>query len=106
MWYNTEVAALRNGFVTEFTFRISDPTCSNNNCGGEGLAFVIQTQGTRAAGGSGHNIGYGKIKTSFAVEFDTNSNSATADPAPKNGRHISIIYKHSANLIDTPGKGG
>jgi hypothetical protein len=52
-------------------------------------------------------MGYGKLYTTFAVEFDTNSNSATADPYPPNERHISITYKEkSSNLIDNPGSGG
>jgi hypothetical protein len=52
-------------------------------------------------------MGYGNIPTAYAIEFDTNSNSATSDPNTPKKRHISIIRKKStASLVDTPGKGG
>ncbi len=83
MWFKDMVMPLRNGFSTEFTIKINDLTCDPSdvtNCGGEGLAFVIQTGGKYANGGVGANIGYGSIPTLLAVEFDTNTNSATSDP--------------------------
>lgn len=100
---------MRNGFVTNFTMKIDGLTCAKSNrenCGGEGLAFVIHQDYPDAFGGSGANIGYGQIPTAIAVEFDTNPNSVTSDPNPKKKRHISIIKKSmTAELIDTPGKG-
>jgi hypothetical protein len=44
------------------------------NClphGGDGFAFVIQSLNNSALGGISENLGYGGIKNSVAVEFDT-----------------------------------
>jgi hypothetical protein len=52
-------------------------------------------------------MGYGKIGTSYAIEFDTNSNVESSDPKTPKKRHISIIRKEGdPNLVDTPGKNG
>jgi len=96
--------------VTNFTLTIDDLTCDKynpSNCGGEGIAFVIQQHSPNSAGGSGHNLGYGKISTSYAIEFDTNSNIESSDPKTPKKRHISIIRKEAdPNLVDTPGNNG
>jgi hypothetical protein len=96
--------------VTNFTLTIDELTCSKynpSNCGGEGIAFVLQQYSPTSSGGAGHNLGYGKIPTSYAVEFDTNSNEESSDPKLPKKRHISIIRKEGdPNLVDTPGKGG
>ena len=47
-----------------------------NTCSGDGVAFVLQNQGTNALGANSGEHGYGGITNSLAVAFDTYSNSA------------------------------
>lgn len=39
--------------------------------GGDGFAFVIQTEGPQAVGTRGSENGFGGIENSVAIEFDT-----------------------------------
>mmetsp|Transcript_50522 Transcript_50522/g.73890 ORF Transcript_50522/g.73890 Transcript_50522/m.73890 type:complete len:450 (+) Transcript_50522:62-1411(+) len=102
-WYRNPLP-VHLGFSTLFTFQVSDhsrvctthkdpdfslthhKTCSVH--GGDGLAFVLQGDRDRAAalGRSGGQLGYGGIKNSLAVEFDTwyNPESNSSD----------LIYDH------------
>jgi hypothetical protein len=91
------------GFLTEFTFRISDIA----GVGADGFAFVIQNEGTSALGGTGGAIGYATntvfpsqigIGNSVAIEFDMwNNGSNWSDFG--NANHISIQTNGlSANL--------
>ena len=45
-----------------------------NDAGADGIAFVLQNQGTGAIGQAGGGIGYGGIIPSVVVEFDTYQN--------------------------------
>jgi hypothetical protein len=65
-WYRTEVPV--GTFITDFTFQ-------QLNANADGMAFVIQTQGATAEGGSGGSLGYQGINNSVAVKFDLFSNS-------------------------------
>lgn len=77
-WYTTTRSGVGDGFSTSFAFRIT-------NGSADGLAFVIQTQGSNVVGGAGNAMGYGGISRSVAVEFDTYAESGE-DDAP----HISV----------------
>ncbi len=91
------------GFVTNFTFRISDIA----GVGADGFAFVIQNEGISALGGTGGAIGYATnltfpdqigIGNSIAIEFDT-WNNVNNWPDFGNGNHVSIQTNGlSANL--------
>ena len=91
------------GFVTNFTFRISDIA----GVGADGFAFVLQNEGLTALGGTGGAIGYATnlafpsqigIGNSIAIEFDT-WNNGNNWPDFGNGNHVSIQTNGlSANL--------
>lgn len=95
-WYSKQ-QQVREGFETEFTFRLSNPsvTCkfmddAYTRCrsrGADGFAFVIQNQHPAALGFVGDSLGYGGIPNSVAVEFDTYMNFENLDPMEN---HISV----------------
>ncbi|KAL0138900.1 hypothetical protein V8B55DRAFT_1518902 [Mucor lusitanicus] len=69
------------GIQVEFAFRIT-------NSSADGFAFLIQAQGEQALGGGGCELGYGGVRHSLAVEFDTyQSSDRCADPS---ANHISV----------------
>jgi len=108
VWYTDRVYILRD-WETEFIYSITDGTSPP----ADGLAFVIQTTGTTALGGTGGEIGYGGISNSIAicaVSYVTNAitirengdytNYAMFSTMNVVGTHtIRIIYKHSINLL-------
>ncbi|KAI9338429.1 hypothetical protein BD770DRAFT_400686 [Pilaira anomala] len=76
------------GIEIEFAFRITDNNGFPVENGADGFAFVIQAQDENALGEGGCELGYGGIKNSFAVEFDTyQSKDRCNDPS---GNHISV----------------
>jgi large repetitive protein len=94
-FWAVEKVQVARGFTTRFRFRISD-TLGDPDVGGErggdGLAFVIQTVGSQAIGGTGGRIGYHGIDRYVAIELDTYLNNT---PGPQNildpnANHISI----------------
>jgi len=101
-WYVGDVFApvgeyVLPGFKTEFTFVIDDITAT----GGDGIAFVVQSDSPYIQGTIGAGIGYGDyqnkqqgIPESVAVEFDTVNDSAMNDP---NDNHCGV---HS--VADSP----
>jgi len=50
-----------------------DPFCwfHDFTCGGSGFAFVMQSAGSMARGGSGSGLGYQGIQNAIAIEFDS-----------------------------------
>ena len=79
-------------WTSEFSFVLSGP--------GDGVAFVVQTQGAGALGGSGCELGYHGIVGGLAVEFDTWSDSSCSagtvgDPG---ALHISVHLSGPAAL--------
>ena len=84
---------IASGFTTEFTFRISAPGGAtqdpNRDGGADGLAFVIQNSSPAALGDIGHQIGYGGIPNSLAIELDTWNNAPMGNGDPNNN-HISV----------------
>ena len=79
IWYKKPID-LTKDYEFHFKMYLGDRTC-----GADGLAFVLQANGTDVLGGGGGNIGYGGISKSLAVEFDTWQNGDIGDP---NGNHI------------------
>jgi hypothetical protein len=53
---------------------------------GDGLAFVLQSDGRRVLGGLGGSIGYGGLSHSVAVELDTYANPTDVDD-----NHVAIV---------------
>jgi hypothetical protein len=106
-WYRRQMD-VGEGFDTNFTFRISNPSvrCINLNgaydgCrsrGADGLAFVIQGSSADAVGRGGKNIGYGGINNSLVVEFDTYFNYEELDPYDN---HVSI-HTRGQNFLNSP----
>jgi hypothetical protein len=60
-WYYQAVNV--QSFTTSFSFQLSNPA-------GNGIAFVIQGNGTTALGTSGSGLGYQGIGKSIAIKFD------------------------------------
>lgn len=81
------------GFVTAFSFRITKPGGAagtpNRDGGADGLAFVIQNSSPSALGHIGHEIGYGGIPNSLAIELDTWNNAPMGNGDPDNN-HLSV----------------
>ena len=71
-WYKTPVNIQK--FTTDFQFQLSQP-------GADGMAFVIQNNGTTAIGSGGGALGYGPVGTttavpnSIAIKFDLYDNA-------------------------------
>ncbi|MEO6868087.1 MAG: T9SS type A sorting domain-containing protein [Ginsengibacter sp.] len=74
-WNNTPLDLTNNfSFSAELNFGTqhgpsTDP--NDHSTGADGIAFVLQSQGTTALGAIGEGMGYGGITNSFAVEMDT-----------------------------------
>ena len=64
MWFNTPLT-VGEGFVTEFDYTIDQL----GSPAADGIAFVIQTQGPSALGGTGADLGFGGIADSVAVSL-------------------------------------
>jgi len=90
VWFNTK-QAVRYGFDTTFTFRVTSPagiTDPNGHPGGDGLAFVVQNTSSTAMGATNSYMGY-EINNSIAAEFDThlNSNFSALEPG---SNHVGV----------------
>jgi len=94
-WYDEQVA-VQSGFVTQFRFAITEEggavEPSEGTDGADGFAFVIQNDTEYAIGSFGHDLGYGGIPNSIAIEFDTWRNHEGSGPPldDPNGYHISV----------------
>ena len=115
-WHARPLAVFK-GFETEFKFQITGlsrsctlvkdrafSTRHHESCvvhGGDGFAFVLQgtPQRTYIVGGAGQEQGYGGIKNSIAVEFDTWYNPEDGDLF---NDHISV----QASRLGTPNSPG
>ncbi|CAO3591406.1 unnamed protein product [Absidia cylindrospora] len=78
------------GMETEFAIRLTNNQGGPAFGGADGMAFVIQAGDSNGAqlGEGGCELGYGGIKNSLAVEFDTyDSSDRCADPS---SNHISV----------------
>ena len=94
-WFNT-TQSLAGGFETVFQFFIG-----GEQPVGDGVAFVIQTSGTAALGGTGGQIGYGGIVDSLAVEFDTVNNGGS----DVNDNHAAFTSCGAGNANDAVSAG-
>ncbi|WP_172255123.1 S-layer homology domain-containing protein [Saccharibacillus deserti] len=75
----TLIAAGNNySFSTFFKFRLNDKLASGSPA--DGITFTVQAQSNNA-GAVGVGIGYGGIKPSFAVKYDTYQNGDKKDPS-------------------------
>ena len=107
-WYRRK-QNVREGFDTQFTFRISNPSlrCDrqddvNTYCrsrGADGLALVLQDESPSALGRYGSGLGYDGIYNALAVEVDTYFNYDLLDVYEN---HVSVLtqgwrYNLSAN---------
>lgn len=89
VWYGRRLN-VREGFDTTFVLRPSDPSrrCgvmdgAHTRCrsrGGDGFAFVVQTDGPAALGGEGSGLGHDGLRDAVAVEFDTYYNPELLEP--------------------------
>jgi hypothetical protein len=91
--WSTTKQTVAGGFETRFTFRMANPgpadllVGGNTAPGADGIVFVIQNMSATAVGEPGVGIGYGGMRSSVAVEFDTWLNGGERDPS---GNHVSI----------------
>ncbi len=90
-WFSKKIP-VRNGFTTEFTFRLSEGQFADDNSapGADGIAFVIQSNADNEIGVSGGGIGFEGIPNSAAIEFDTHGNSSRNINDP-NSNHIAVF---------------
>jgi len=112
IWHKTPQSVL-GGFTAKFQFQVLDRSLrcreiKNNqgntnfyrHCyehGADGLAFVIRGTSSALAGNGGKELGYGGIRNSLAVEFDTWWNEDYEGKLGGSG-HISINTRgHLAN---------
>ncbi len=89
---------IENSFSTYFSFRIHEPRGEIDEAdkvqGADGLLFVVQTTSNQIGEG-GAGIGYGGLKNSLAIEFDTWRNDYDPD-----GNHIGInIHGEMRSLL-------
>lgn len=94
----SEAVSLPSGrsFSAYFTFRMKKPSCGFGG-GGDGLAFVLQTD-RGAAGSRGGGLGYAGIQPSLVVEFDTHQNEEHKDP---DGNHVGISLYGDPDSVAT-----
>jgi hypothetical protein len=83
-WYPDPVA-VADGFTAEFSYQVGAITAG----GGDGLAFVIQSEGASALGSAGEGIGYAGLPNSLALELDTFLNEWPGIDDP-NANHVSL----------------
>jgi|GEM_PF-1153146 len=92
-WFKNKVG-IKNGFVTEFTFKFTDGNnykiIDGSLPGADGIAFVIQANDSLNSGGIGGDIGFAGIPNSLAIEIDTYKNFAKGYEDP-NGNHIAVF---------------
>ena len=98
MWYKYLIP-VKNGFSTEFSFRMSggvnSPDADSTLPGADGIAFVIQNSNPNTLGSSGGKIGYDPIPNSLAIELDLYANDKyqienLGDPCRN---HIAVMSK-------------
>jgi len=115
--YYSRKMNVREGFETEFTFEISNPSlvCRNmddiaTHCrsrGADGFAFVVQNDGALAVGKDGSSLGFEGIQNAMVVEFDTFSNHEKMDPYENHvavfasGKRAHVSSDHRFELAST-----
>lgn len=102
-WYPRRMN-VREGFETSFTIRMANPSTRcrfqdgvHTSCrsrGGDGIAFVVQNDHQIALGSGGSGLGYGGLRNTLAVEFDSWFNPDMMD-AYEN--HVSVHFSSKDN---------
>ncbi|KAI8089784.1 uncharacterized protein BX664DRAFT_333873 [Halteromyces radiatus] len=86
--FTRQLIDISRGLETEFAFCMTNAQGGAAYGGADGMAFVIQANDQAQLGEGGCELGYGGIKNSLAIEFDTyDSSDRCADPS---SNHISI----------------
>jgi Legume lectin domain len=89
VWTDEKVVATRKSFKTRFEYEVA-----SGGIPADGLAFVLQNEGSDAVGDGGHEIGYGGLEKSIEVELDYYPNTDEADPPFE---HVGVLKKGNAN---------
>jgi len=76
--FTTSEYGVTNGFVAQFVYQ------AGGNKGADGAAFVIQSQGANALGGTGGALGYAGITNSGALEINIYGNNTPGTAASTN----------------------
>ncbi|MCI1773674.1 MAG: S-layer homology domain-containing protein [Paenibacillus lautus] len=95
--FNKKLIAAGNNysFSTFFKFRLNGDNRTNSPA--DGITFTIQAQ-SNSAGEVGVGIGYGGIKPSFAVKYDTYQNASPVNDPSAN--YIGLAKNGSVNNIN------
>jgi peptide-N4-(N-acetyl-beta-glucosaminyl)asparagine amidase len=88
-WTDEKVVDTKKPFRTEFEYEVA-----SGGIAADGLAFVVQKEGSDAVGGSGHEMGYGGLRQSVEVELDYYPNTDEADPPFE---HVGVMTKGRPN---------
>ena len=92
--WSTTMQQVGSGFSTQFQFSITDAQPE----GGEGFAFVIQAWDYLGAiGDGGDALGYGRMGSSLAIEFDT-----LQDPFDPPTPHVSVQTRWTDSNGNSP----
>jgi hypothetical protein len=98
VWTDEKVVAAKNSFKTKFEYEVA-----SGGIAADGLAFVLQNEGSDAVGGTGHEMGYGGLRKSVEVELDYYPNTDEADPP---FQHVGVMAKGRPNKhleLEDPG---
>lgn len=86
-------------FLAEFTFQVRGGT--DTSAIADGVAFVIQTSGPQALGGTGGGMGYAGLRGSVAVKFDVWDNEGETNNSTglfADGRYPSVPQAGSGDV--------
>ena len=97
----TNKAVVKNtkSFKTEFSISMQDTTSSP----GDGMAFVVHSNGKGVIGDGGGGLGFGSIGHSVVVEFDTFDNGGGAGGDDEQANEVSIIANGKAGKTKDSG---
>ncbi|KAI8340153.1 hypothetical protein BC941DRAFT_419556 [Chlamydoabsidia padenii] len=82
------ITIINTGLEIKFAFRLTNAQGGPAFGGADGLAFVIQSNPNPLLGRGGCDLGYGGIRNSLAIEFDTYDSSDRCNDPSSN--HISV----------------
>ena len=86
-----------SGFVSTYSFAITEPYQSANNensyPGADGISFVIHNSDNMKVGRGGGGVGYEGIKNGLAIELDlfANDSSQPENNNDPNGNHLAVF---------------
>jgi hypothetical protein len=88
-WTEEKVVDAKKSFKTKFEYEVA-----SGGIAADGLAFVVQNEGSDVLGGTGHEMGYGGLRKSVEVELDYYPNTDEADPPFE---HVGVMTKGRPN---------